>query len=136
MPHLPHHLLYCPKGQPSQGPWNNGYPLPPTTRECSYIYPAEHSSRGIPLNRNLPCRLLLPPLQWHLGPHLSPRGHNLPDWVEPPSPSETISKVTPAEPPHSKQKEEMLLHKALSRSHQEAFSRDSKLVQRVREDYY
>ena len=30
----------------------------------------------------------------------------------------------------------MLLHKALSRSHQEAFSRDSKLVQRVREDYY
>ena len=38
--------------------------------------------------------------------------------------------------PHSKQKEEMLLHKALSRSHQEAFSRDSKLVQKVREDYY
>ena len=38
--------------------------------------------------------------------------------------------------PHSKQKEETLLHKALSRSHQEAFSRDSKLVQKVREDYY
>ena len=30
----------------------------------------------------------------------------------------------------------MLLHKALSRRHQEAFSRDSKLVQKVREDYY
>ena len=30
----------------------------------------------------------------------------------------------------------MLLHKALSRSHWEAFSRDSKLVQKVREDYY
>ena len=30
----------------------------------------------------------------------------------------------------------MLFHKALSRSHQEAFSRDSKLVQKAREDYY
>ena len=30
----------------------------------------------------------------------------------------------------------MLLHKALSGSHQEAFSRDSKLVQKAREDYY
>ena len=30
----------------------------------------------------------------------------------------------------------MLLHKALSRSHQEAFSRDSKLVQKARQDYY
>ena len=30
----------------------------------------------------------------------------------------------------------MLLHKALSRSHQEAFSRDSKLVQKAREEYY
>ena len=30
----------------------------------------------------------------------------------------------------------MLLHKALSRSCQEALSRDSKLVQNVREDYY
>ena len=30
----------------------------------------------------------------------------------------------------------MLLHKALSRSHQEVFSRDSKLVQKAREDYY
>ena len=38
--------------------------------------------------------------------------------------------------PHSKQKEEIFLHKALSKSHQEAFSRDSKLVQKVREDYY
>ena len=30
----------------------------------------------------------------------------------------------------------MLLHKALSRSHQEAFSQDSKLVQKAREHYY
>ena len=33
-------------------------------------------------------------------------------------------------------KEEMLLHKALSRSHQEGFSRDAKLVQKAREEYY
>ena len=30
----------------------------------------------------------------------------------------------------------MLFHKALSRSHQEAFSRDSRLVPKMREDYY
>ena len=58
----------------------------------------------------------------------SKQWHNSPNWVEPPSPSETTSKVTPKEPPHSKQKEEMLFHKALSRSCQEAFSRDSRLV--------
>ena len=40
-------------------------PLPPTTRKCSYIYPAEYSPRGIPLNGNLPCRLLLSlPQHW------------------------------------------------------------------------
>ena len=62
--------------------------------------------------------------------------HNLPNRVKPPSPSETTSKATLEESPHSKQKEEMLLHKALSRSCQEAFHSDSKLVQRVREEYY
>ena len=40
------------------------------------------------------------------------------------------------EPPHSQLKEEMPLHKALSRSCQEAFSRDSRLVQKAREDYF
>ena len=38
--------------------------------------------------------------------------------------------------PHLKWEEEMLLHEALSRSHQEAFSRDSKLVWKAREEYY
>ena len=28
LPHLPCHLQYHPQGQPSQGPWNNGYPFP------------------------------------------------------------------------------------------------------------
>ena len=66
----------------------------------------------------------------------SKQWHNLPNQVEPPSPSEATFKVTPEELPHSKWKEEMPFHKALSRSHQEAFSRDSRLVQKAREDYY
>ena len=52
-----------------------------------------------------------------------------------PSPSQATSKVTPKEPPNSKQ-EEMPLHKALSRSCQKAYSRDSRLVQKAREDYF
>ena len=62
--------------------------------------------------------------------------HNLPDQVEPLSPSGATSKVTPEEPPCSKWKEIVPFHKALSRSHQEAFSRDFRLVQKAREDYY
>ena len=62
--------------------------------------------------------------------------HHLPDWARPSSPSEATSKATPKEPPHSKQKEEMPLHKTLSRSHQEAFSRDSRLVHKARVDYF
>ena len=54
----------------------------------------------------------------------------------PPSPSGATSKVTPEEPPHSKWKEETPFHKALSRSHWEAFGWDSRLVQKAREDYY
>ena len=58
----------------------------------------------------------------------SKQQHNSPDQVKPLPPSEATSKVTPKEPPHSKQKEEMLFHKALSMSHQQAFSRDSRFV--------
>ena len=58
----------------------------------------------------------------------SKQQHNLPNRLEPPSPSETTSKLALEEPPHSEWKEEMLPHKALSRSYQEAFHRDSKLV--------
>ena len=61
---------------------------------------------------------------------------NLPDQVEAPSPLVATSNMTPKEPPHSRQKEEMPLHKALTRSQQEAFNRDSQLVHKVREEYY
>ena len=43
--------------------------------------------------------------------------------------------MAPEEPPHSKQ-EETPLHKALTRSQQEAFSRDSQLACKVREESY
>ena len=79
----------------------------------------------------------IPPSSAPVAPGLSVQAvTHSPNWGEPPSTSETTSKATPEEPPHSKQKEETLLYKALSRSHQEAFSRDSKLVWQVREDYY
>ena len=70
------------------------------------------------------------PLPWSI------QQHHLPDQMGPSSPSEATSKVTPEEKSHSKQKEEMPLHKTLSRSCQEAFSKDSKLVQKAREDYF
>ena len=44
--------------------------------------------------------------------------------------------MAPEEPPCSKQKKELPLHKVLSRRCHEAFSRDSKLVQKAREEYY
>ena len=44
--------------------------------------------------------------------------------------------MTPKEPSHSKQKEETPFHKALSRSWQDAFSKDSQLVHKVREEYF
>ena len=100
MPCLPCCLWYCPQGQPSQGPWNNGYSLPPTTRKCSYVYPAEHSSRGIPPQQESASQN--PPSSAPVVPRPSPQSkqqHNLPNWVEPPSPSETTSKATPKELP-------------------------------------
>ena len=48
LPCLPYCLQCCPQGQPSWGMWHNGYPIPPTTRECSYICCSDHSPRGIP----------------------------------------------------------------------------------------
>ena len=135
-PHFPCCLQYCPKGQPSQGQWNNGYPLPPTARKSSYVYSAKCSPQGYPPSTGicptdssflcpnstqaLALVQVMTQLAWPGGHH--PIGHHL--------------QCDSLGVPHLKQKEEMLLHKALSRSHQEAFSRDSKLVQKAREDYY
>ena len=72
LPCLPHHLLYCPQGQPSQDPWNNGYPFHLLLGNAS-TSTLLSIPQGYPLlNRNLPHRLPLPlPQQW-LGPHLDP----------------------------------------------------------------
>ena len=42
--------------------------------------------------------------------------NNLPYWVEIPSPLVATSNMAPEEPPYSRQKEKMSLHKALTRS--------------------
>ena len=90
----------------------------------------------LPLNWRLLCKLLLPLPPEHLSPHLGPSGNTtclsggspLPHQSPPPKQLWTS--------PHSKQKEESPLHKVLTRSHHEAFSRDSKLVWKAREEYY
>ena len=82
---------------------------------------------GVSLPRQEPAKQT-PPFSAPAATGSSPQSkqwHNSPDWVGPQSPSGATSKAIPEEPPHSKQKEEMPFHKALSRSHQEAFSRDS-----------
>ena len=88
------------RASPSQSLWNNGYPLPPTIRKCSYVYPAEHSPGGIPPQQEP--GLQTPPSSAPIATEPSPQSkwwHNLPNWVEPPFPSETTLKVTPEEPP-------------------------------------
>ena len=72
-------------------------------------------------------------------PEHSPRPkwqHPSPDPADVLPPSGTMSKGTPRGPPNSKQWEVALLHKALTRSHQEAFSWDSHLVGKMREEYF
>ena len=72
-------------------------------------------------------------------PEHSPRPkwqHPSPDPVDVLPPSGTMSKRTPKGPPHSKWWEVVPLHKLLTRSHQEAFSQDSHLVRKRREEYF
>ena len=94
--------------------------------------------QGYPLlNRNLPCRLLLPLHQQWPDLHLHPSGNTtcLTGWRLLPH-----LWLPPMQLPRShstqKWKEEMPLHKALTRSQQEAFSRDSQLVCKAREKCY
>ena len=132
-PHLPCHLQHYSQGQPSRGPWHNGYPLPPTTRKCPCVYPVEHCPRGIPSWKgtcSTDSSFLCPSSNWTL------ILVQVAAQLACPSPSGITSKVTPRETPHSKQKKEMPFHKPVPRSHQKVFSRDSRLVQKAREDYY
>ena len=126
-----------PKGKPSKGLWNNGYPLPPNARKCSYIYPAKHSHRGIPLSTGAyptdPSFLCPNSAQALTSVQLATQlaqlaGASVPigDHLKSDSQGAPLFKAEGG----------TLLYKALSRSHQEAFSRDSKLVQKVGEDYY
>ena len=137
LPHLPYCLQYCPQGQPSWGPWNNSYPLPATARKCSYVYPAKHSPRGItPSTRTCPTD----------SPYLCPSSAQALTLIQAAAQLAQLGGASVPigdhlqsdywRTPHSKWKEETLFHKALMRSCQDAFSRDFKLVWKVREDYY
>ena len=53
-----------------------------------------------------------------------------------PPQSEATSRVSSEEPPHSKRRDEMPLHRALTGSQREAFTRDSDLVRKAREEHY
>ena len=72
-------------------------------------------------------------------PEHSPRPrwwHPSPDLVDVSPVSGTMSKATLEEPPSSKQQEIMPLHKALTQSCLEAFSQDSSLVRKTREENF
>ena len=60
----------------------------------------------------------------------------LPNWTVSPLQLETTQKVAPEEPPHSKRRDEMPLHKALTGGQQEPFVRDSDPVWKAREGHY
>ena len=68
----------------------------------------------------------LRPKQWH----------HSPDLMDTLPPSGATSQATPEGPSTLKQQEIMPLHKALTRSHLEAFSQDSSLVIEMREEYF
>ena len=72
-------------------------------------------------------------------PEHSPRPkwqHRSPDLLDTSPLSGATSQATPKGPSTLKQQEIMPLHKALTRSHLEAFSQDSSLVNEMREEYF
>ena len=101
------------------------------------IHSIKHSPQYLPLNTNLSHRLLIPLPMWHLDPWPHPNGntppparpHPLLNWKPP-------QEWPPEEPPHSKRRDEMPLHKVLTEGWCEAFARDSELVWKAREEHY
>ena len=81
-------------------------------------------------NMSLPHWLLVLLLLWNLGPLPLPQPDCIPLNQEPPQ------EWPPREPSCLKRRDEMPLHKALTGGKQEAFARDSDLVQRARDAYY
>ena len=72
-------------------------------------------------------------------PEYSPRPkqwHSSSDLADVSTPSGTMSKETPMWPLHLKWQEVTPLHRVLTRSHQEAFCQDSRLVRKMREEFF
>ena len=103
--------------------------------KCTLVYSTKYSPQYLPFNTYLPHHFLILLSPWHWGPSpiqmVTPPSRT----VSPPL-SETTPRVAPEEPPHSKRRDEMPLHKALTGDWQEAFTRDSDLVQKAREEHY
>ena len=93
-------------------------------------------SRHPPPDTNLPYQSLTLLPQWHLGPCPNSNGNTLPSHAVSLPSLEAASRVASEEPPCSKRRDEMLLHKVLTGSQWEAFARDSDLVWMAREDYF
>ena len=94
--------------------------IPPSSFHLTCICPTSSSS-------------YCPHGTWALGPI---QMATPPSWTVSPPQSEATPWVAPEEPPHSKRREEMPLHKVLTESQWEAFTRDSDLVQKAREEHY
>ena len=100
---------------------------------CWHPIPSAFAQMLPPPNKCLPPRTL--PLLC-LSIHLDPSSSIPPDLADVSPPSRTMSQGTPKGLPHLKWQEVAPLHKALTRSHQEAFSWDSHLVRKTREEYF
>ena len=112
----PYHLLL------GHMPMSNLFTIPPGAAPSK-----QGSIQGIPS----------PSVPTAPGPSPRPKEwHNSPDLEGSSPPCKTTSKVIPEGPPCPKQQEVMFLYKALTRSWQEAFSCDSHLVRKAREEYY
>ena len=132
---LPHCLWGSPLDQPPQRLWGLGDSLPSPLRKCALVHSTKHSTQYILLDMNLSHKLLilLPP--WHLDPWPHPNSDTPSQTVSLPQ-SEATPRVVPDEPPHSKRRDEIPLHKALTGGRQETFAMDSELVQKAREELY
>ena len=111
---LPHHLWGRPSGQPPQRLWGLGDPLPSPLRKCNLVHSTKHSPQYLQLDMNLSHKLLILLSPWHLDPVPHQNGDTPPQLDCIPSSLRSHPRVAPEEPPHSKRRDEMPLHKALA----------------------
>ena len=118
-------------------PWGTDVPSSVTNGEHVFGHPFDHSSQASITRKELT------PVMSHLAIPVAPAPSSgmkqqcqLPDPVAcSPQPADEVAE-TSEEPPHQKQKDGMSLKKLLKGGQQEAFARDSSLVQQAMEAYF